>query len=416
MTFTGRFGNKPYAPAIEANPSKPEFPILTPKRKAEKLYLDPLFPKGNKAKSSGAQQTTAPAPGLEHAAQPTYQGGDDGGSGFDDHQRGIAEGYGHTAGEGNIGGLGSLLGAATGIPFIGGLAGKAAEALEGDANYGQYGTYDSQGHVFGNEGRGYNVVSGRAENTYRNRGDYFGGLKDSYSNLRAAGENPISSALGSYDNSIYAHGATSDPATHGAARVSRLRGENAPVVTTAGRISENTFNQDESGFDPITGEQLGFDNSRAFSANQASENTGVWGTGQGDLAATEFGPGVINESGQVEHAGGTVIALTDTSKGVGNNISLLNGPDNVAAQEELARRAAPTPPPVAPPPAPAPEPERDDHHAPARSHNISTSASGSGLAGSGTDHALARAVAAQPAPEPERESDSGGGGGGGGGK
>ena len=414
MAFQGRFGNKPYVPTVAPASSNPEFQILTP-GKSEKRYFDPLFPGDQKVKASGAQpqaKQTAATPsnlmdtGPDDSDQPSGVG-----------RQAIAEGYGYEQGTGNFGGLGMLLGAAAGIPFIGD---KIAGALP-EGNYGQYGTYDSQGNVFGNEGRAYDVVTGRPVNSYRNTGDWKNAAFSGYDQLRDAGENPLSAALGSYDNSIYAYGATQDPATHAAARANRLRGEGAPITTTAGRINENTFGSDESGFDPITGAQLGFDNTRAFSAQQASDNTGVWGGGHGDLAPTYFGPGVLQEntdgSGQrgIEHAGGTVVALSNTADPSAGNVSLLATSDEgrAAADAELARRAARDPAVVTPPP-PAPEPERDEHHAPARSHNISTSASGSGLAGSGTDHALARAVAAQPAPEPERESDSGGGGGGGG--
>ncbi|MDD9816797.1 MAG: hypothetical protein OXU61_01455 [Gammaproteobacteria bacterium] len=403
MAFQGRFGNKPYVPTVAPASSNPEFQILTP-GKSEKRYFDPLFPGDQKVKASGAQpqaKQTAATPnnlmdtGPDDSDQPSGVG-----------RQAIAEGYGYEQGTGNIGGLGMLLGAATGIPFIGN---KIADAMP-EGNYGQYGTYDSQGNVFGNEGRAYDVVTGRPVNSYRNSGDWKNAAFSGYGQLRDAGENPISAALGSYDNSIYAYGATQDPATHAAARANRLRGEGAPITTTAGRINENTFGSDESGFDPITGAQLGFDNTRAFSAQQASDNTGVWGGGHGDLAATEFGPGVLQEntdgSGQrgIEHAGGTVVALTDTSRGPGHNVSLLATSDEgrAAADAELARRAGRDPAVVTPPP-PAPEPERDNNPPPRTQHQIN--AVGSMDAARGYSHG--------PAPEPERESDSGGGGGGG---
>ena len=115
MTFTGRFGNKPYAPAIEANPSKPEFPILTPKRKAEKLYLDPLFPKGNKAKSPELNKLL-----LQPLASSTLLNLPIRVVTMEAQVSTITSVVSLRAmvtqqGEGNIGGLGSLLGAATGI-------------------------------------------------------------------------------------------------------------------------------------------------------------------------------------------------------------------------------------------------------------------------------------------------------------
>lgn len=280
--------------------------------------------------------------------------------------RPIAQSYGYQPGTGNFAGLGTALGFAAGIPFLGQAAEKTQDLLGLPGNYGDYGTTDAQGNVYNAEGRGYDPITGRATNSYGNTGDAWRGVSGSYQNLRNAGEGVLSSALGSYENSVYnpyyaPDRFVGDPTAY--ARGARLRGGNSAqfgLTSTNALINQNTGLGDiapvgsldaaetvgqERAQVPITGEMLGFDNTRAFSADQASQNTGVWGTGTGDLAATEFGPGVINESGQIEHRGGTVVALTDTSNPGGPNISLLG--DSTAsknrAREELERRAGQTP-------------------------------------------------------------------------
>ena len=278
-----------------------------------------------------------------------------GGSGNVDRTN-VAQGYGYERGTGNVAGLGSLLGAATGIPFVGGLASKGMDALGLPGDYGEHGTTDAMGNIYGSEGRAYDPVTGRAVGSYGNSSDFKNAAFGGYQNLRDAGLNPIEAGLGSYENSIYnpAYQRGSDAAS----RAARLRGGAASehgITSTAGIINQNTFGQntvggldaaedygqrpDTGGMRPVTGEMLGFDDSRAFSADQASQNTGQWGHNTGDIAATEFGPGVINDSGQIEHAGGTVVALTDTRNPGGENISLLNG-QTPEATAELARRAS----------------------------------------------------------------------------
>ena len=288
-----------------------------------------------------------------------------GGSGNID-RTGLAQQYGYQRGTGNIGGLGSILGMAAGIPFLGAAASKA-EGFLPESTYGNYGTTDAMGNVFGPDGRAYDPITGRAVGSYGNTGDWKNAAVGGYQNLRGAGLNPVEAGLGSYENSIYnpafgaPEGYVGDQAAY--SRGARLRGGASAehgLTSTAGIINENTFGTQAapigsldaaaaSGQGPalrdVSGEMLGFDNTRAFSADQASQNTGQWGTETGDLAATEFGPGVINESGQIEHGGGTVVALTDTSNPGGENISLLS--DSTASQnrarEELERRAGQTP-------------------------------------------------------------------------
>ena len=253
---------------------------------------------------------------------------------------GIAQGYGYERGTGNFAGLGSLLGAATGIPFVGGLASKGMDALGLPGNYGEHGTTDAMGNVYGHSGRAYDPVTGRAVGSYRSGSDWKNAAFGGYNNLRAAGENPISAGLGSYENSIHNPYFARDNAAD--ARAARLRGGSASthgLTTTAGNINQNTF---EGGQNAVTAGQLGFTNDRAYNRDLVDNNTGVWGTGTGDLAATEFGPGVINESGTISHGGGTVVGLTNTADPSAGNITLLGTSDaaKAAAQEELERRAS----------------------------------------------------------------------------
>ena len=301
----------------------------------------------------------APAPVPPPTAVPPQQGGGNDAGPRDNSA--VAQGYGYQRGTGNFGGLGSVIGFATGIPFVGAAAEKAQDVLGLPGNYGQHGTTDALGNTFaGTSGRAYDPITGRAVNSYRDTGAAWQGVKGSYQNLRKAGEGRVSSALGSFENSIHNPYYKDQGYLPEHARAARLRGGASAaegITSTNALINQNSGLQEiapvgsldaaEASATPpapvaITGEQLGFDNTRGFSAEQASQNTGVWGSDAGDLAATEFGPGVINESGQVEHSGGTVVALTDTSNPGGGNISLLNG-NTQEARDELDRRAGKTP-------------------------------------------------------------------------
>lgn len=355
MAIHPRYGGAGFrsVPNVTLGPV-PYTPIFTNVKKPNMYSLDEQPPKPKKSRSN--LMDSGPD-------EPRRQRASAGGAGNIDN-RALSESRGYEQGEGNIGGLGMLLGAATGIPFVGGAIEKGLDAAGLPGNYGDYGTTDAQGNVFGSEGRAYDPVTGQAVGSYGSSADAKNAVLGGYQNLRDAGLGPVEAGIGSYENSIYNYGATADPATHAAARAARLRGGASGregIVSTANLINQNTgleggvapvgslaaaetYGQ-EPAFTPITGQALGFDNTRAFSANQASQNTGKWGTGQGDLAATNFGPGVINESGQIEHGGGTVVSLKDTSTPGGGQISLLadSAAGKARANEELQRRAGQTP-------------------------------------------------------------------------
>lgn len=57
----------------------------------------------------------------------------------------------------------------------------------------------------------------------------------------------------------------------------------------------------------------------------AQDNTGQFGAATGDIAQTSFGPGVVNESGQIVTSGGTVVSITDPT--TGEKHSLLGSPE-----------------------------------------------------------------------------------------
>ena len=226
---------------------------------------------------------------------------------------------------------------------LGGLIADKMD-LNKDYTYGTHGTYDAAGNVFGSQGRAYDPITGRAAQSYAGVTDYYGGLKDSYSNLRAAGESVPGSLLGSYENSLYAQQAINPSLNTAQARAAMLRGtaDARGLPTIQGLIEANTAAVDPAyakdqgystndfdfmGSTPITAEMLGFDGSRPMPTNIS----GRFGTQPGDLARTQMGIGVINEAGQIETPQGTVISINDPY--TGKEVSLLNN----NAQTELAR-------------------------------------------------------------------------------
>lgn len=253
------------------------------------------------------------------------------------------------------------------IPVVGTIA--RMTGYEGPKDtYGNYGTYDAEGNVFGTQGRAYDPVTGQAANSYATTGDYLGsylgigteggflGPDSSYGKLRAAGENIPSSLLGSYENSIYRQAEIdptidlTDPLGRGQARVNRNIYGSAMgqgVNTIGSQIAANTMlsgrgmagssglysddDIDRLEKTDITKEMLGFTDARP----SPGPISGNFGTTAGDIVGTQSGYGVINESGQIETPSGTVVQVTDPV--TGQSVSLLNGPGNIAAQETLGR-------------------------------------------------------------------------------
>ena len=268
------------------------------------------------------------------------------------------------------------------VPYIGGFLAEATDSPE--YNFGEPGTTDAYGNIFADNNRSYNPMSGDAYG-YTGPGAFYDGVTDSYSKLREAGANPIASALGSYENSMY-----------NIPRDQRAYGANAAgqqgIRTTTGDIRYNTaisnpnliFTEPVYGGpggveildykDPFTGElkseffkgkstgHPGIDSEfvqpsyrditladmglqdkggsgiSAFQQNVDAGMPTVYGDreklgeftqirtgeessdyaptiGEGSVVNTNFGPGVVNSSGQVETAQGTVIQMDGVNDG-----------------------------------------------------------------------------------------------------
>lgn len=212
------------------------------------------------------------------------------------NNRGVAEGLGYTPTD------------REGIPGV--LT--AAKRLFGQTDYGRAGTFDEQGNVFGSTGRAYNPITGRPEQNFANLGAYADTVGSGYQNLRAAGHNPVAAAFGSYERSPhYFSDQGIDPAYADAFGLSPLQLQG--YDTTASNVFANTTGHDifgeEQEFVDITPEALGATQTGAGGRNYAelSDNTGVFGTGAGDIFSTGENIGVLQDSGQLATAQGTVI-------------------------------------------------------------------------------------------------------------
>lgn len=307
-----------------------------------------------------APPTTVPGAAVNQTIQ-TLAGDNDRQGGYD--RIPAAQALGYTQGTQNP--LGIALGLMPGGSFL-----MDALDINKDYTYGNYGTYDAEGNVFGREGRAYDPITGRAAQSYASPSDWYGGWlgigtpegmlgsSSSYGKLRAAGEDIPNSLLGSYENSLYAQQAINPSLNTAQARAAQLRGtaDARGVPTMQGLIEANTamydpayassqgFAEDDLdriGGTTITADMLGFDGSRPTPSNIS----GKFGTQPGDIARTEMGLGVINESGQIETPSGTVVSMTDPY--TGQSISLLGSTNNsatgkstISAQTELARNQA----------------------------------------------------------------------------
>ena len=308
-----------------------------------------------------APPTTAPGAAANTTIQ-TLTGGDDNIQGGYDRIP-AAQALGYQQGTQNP--MALALGLMPGGSFL-----MDALDINKDYTYGNYGTYDAEGNVFGREGRAYDPITGRAAQSYAKPSDWMGGWlgvgtpegafgpSSSYGQLRAAGEDPFNSFFGSYENSLYAQQAINPSLNTAQARAAQLRGtaDARGVPTMQGLIEANTAmfdpnyaasqgfaddDLDRIGGTTITASMLGFDGSRPMPTNIS----GKFGTQPGDIARTEMGLGVINESGQIETPQGTVVSMTDPY--TGQSISLLGSTNNsasgkstISAQSELARNQA----------------------------------------------------------------------------
>ena len=229
----------------------------------------------------------APPPVMGTQQGPAYANDPFGGNDFQQqpNYEPAAQSLGYTKGTQNP------LGILQAVPVLGTAMGVMG-AFDNMPNqtYGKPGTYDAQGNVFGKKGRAYNPVTGAPAQSYASTDDWFNSVGDSYTKLRASGEDYFNSIFGSYENSTY-----------NIPRADRMFGVSPAsqqgMGTIAGNIAANT--QLRTGrdmgleFDPsfgstgnnITPEMLGFDKS-SMRYNVAANNTGVFGTGVGDIFTT----------------------------------------------------------------------------------------------------------------------------------
>ena len=204
--------------------------------------------------------------------------------------------------------------------------------------FGNEGTADAQGNVFDANGRAWDPITGRAVASYDNLSAGANTLKSSYGKLRAHGEGPISSALGSYDNSIYKQmddqrNEDGSTITKGEARTSRMRGEGAPLNTIAGRIKTNTdsmednFNESGDAYinnKPVSAYDIGFDGLRAGTPKSTS---GVFGSNPGDIIPMARGTGF----GVLSPDSDTSITYDNEGNWKGGDVSIMTPTGSVSS-------------------------------------------------------------------------------------
>jgi hypothetical protein len=316
----------PYQPSFSVQP-KYGFRYMAQPHIPNVSQPTPPVPKPGTLNGSKA----APPPVMGAQESPGYLSdpfGDDDFGAVD--KRPIAQSLGYQAPASNIAqGIGTVAGMMAGVPGLGYVAGKIGEATDqsGKPAYGTEGTYDAQGNVFSSQGRAYDPVTGSAVASYASPLAAYDNITGSYNQLRAAGENPISSALGSYDNSVY-----------NVSRYDRMQG-----ITPAGQAGLSTvYGTMRSNADLAPGEtpqaigfaDLGLDpNARSYGVAE-TDLTGQIGTGTGDvfISGGSYNPYVVGESGSMTGADGTLIATTDPS--TGKTVSLL---ENGSSKGSAAR-------------------------------------------------------------------------------
>ncbi len=224
-----------------------------------------------------------------------------------------AQSYGYTQGVQNPAGI------VRAVPVVGNfMADSLSMGQDSKYTYGNPGTYDAQGNVFADKGRAYDPITGAPAQSYTKMtgenswlGNAYGvgtegglfGSDSGYGKLRAAGESPASSFLGSYDNSIYKQ-MDMDPSitTVEGARAARRRGENSPIENLANTITQNTINAKTDEFGNIP--------------------TGpVWGTQPGDYVQSDQGPLMISDGGQMQNPQGGTTVMIDGVSFVNANVS-----------------------------------------------------------------------------------------------
>ena len=296
----------------------------------------------------GSAATPPPVMGTQQGGQTNWQSDP---FQSDPNKIPAAQTLGYAAGTQNP--LGMLSSVIPGMGMLQSLTGYDA-SQGGQYTYGNYQTYDAQGNVFGTEGRAYDPVTGAAAQSYGSTGDWLGGWlgigtpegafgsSSSYGKLRAAGENPFNSLLGSYANSTYnvpnymnAYGASAADKA-GVDTINSRVAFNTQMATgnpmygyaedDLDRLNPTTFTDaSQFGFSPNTMRYM-----EAQKAIDAANGNVTYGTGAGNYFSTS-GKGVggseqsgfVNQSGQVVTPDGTLVSITDA---LGNKQSLLNTP------------------------------------------------------------------------------------------
>ena len=262
----------------------------------------------------------APPPTMGGQQGPAYASdpfGGDGGNNFQPNNQARinqAQSYGYTEGVQNPAGI------VRAVPIVGNfMADSLNMGQDSKYTFGNPGTYDQAGNVFTDQGRAYDPITGSPAQSYATTGDYFNTVGDSYTKLRGAGENIFSSALGSYDNSVYKQMDMDPSLDLQGARAARMRGANSPIENFSNSITQNTINArtDEFGNLP-TGP--------------------VWGTQPGDYVQSDQGPLEVTAGGQLKGPNGTTVMIDGVSF-VNANVSR---PEtlNAAQKAKLAERTS----------------------------------------------------------------------------
>jgi len=332
----------PYQPTFSLNPK-------TGFRYSTQPFVPPQQPINTPPPLGLDGSSAAPPPTMGGQQGPAYANDPFGGNDnqFQADYRPAAQSLGYTRGTQNP------MGMLQAVPILGTAMG-AMGAFDNmpDQTYGNYGTYDAKGNVFGPEGRAYNPETGRPAQSYATTGDYFNTVGNSYTNLRNAGENVFNSALGSYDNSVYRQmdydqerrgvlDAMGTPDTRpnmtiAGARAARYSNPAAPIGTIADQmaIQSQIARGDYTGLSDDDIDRMEDPNAPKF------------GYGTGDYAATSFGLGKRNESGTISttdsngNPTGTVVSLS-SSTNPGQSLSLLDtsARNQLAVNQELDNRA-----------------------------------------------------------------------------
>ncbi len=246
---------------------------------------------------------------------------------FDDNQFGgvrdkrpVAQALGYQQPASNIGSaIGGVLGAMAGVPVIGNTLGNAATSMNssGQPAYGTKGTYDAQGNVFGDTGRAYDPVTGSAVASYASPSAAYNTITGGYDKLRAAGENPLSAALGSYDNSVY-----------NVSRLDRMQGitpaSQQGLDSVYGLMRTNMNLGPAEAPTTITPEMLGFDPMQRNYNIPEGGLTGEIGTDKGDvfISGDTYQPYIVDNDGSLVGQSGTLVQTSNPI--TGESVSLLS--------------------------------------------------------------------------------------------